>query len=163
MKFKLKGLCLICLIVIIVIIVIVLNISKSDKIINLDNLEKTLLKQYSELNLKKLDKYDISEYFGIVVDDNTSYLFLTNFENDEANPVPFDPQNLIVVVNSKDYMDYYNTLKDYIDGIIQNTEDYQKINLYKNALLKSNQNYFYLVIGMDNNIETIINNYLQSN
>ena len=76
--------------------------------VNLEEVEKTLLKEYE---LRKLEMNDISNYFGISEYDPDTMLFLTDFEESGK---PFSPNTLIVIINNGKYKEYYNTLKGYI-------------------------------------------------
>ena len=141
----------IILIVIIIIILIMLPLFllKKPKA-NLDELETILIKEF---DLRKLENDEISNYFGIT-NNNEETLFLTDFNELDK---PFSPNTLVVIVNNKDYKDYYSTLKGYIDTEISNTT-IDRIKLYQKAIIKTASSYFYLVISNDENIVKVIDN-----
>lgn len=122
-------------------------------IVNLEEVEKTLLKEYE---LRKLEMNDISNYFGISEYDPDTMLFLTDFEELDK---PFSPNTLIVIINNRKYKEYYNTLKEYIEMEIYNSTQKERIELYKNAIIKASSNCFYLIISNDNSISKLISKY----
>ena len=124
--------------------------------VNIDNVETILLRQFSDYNLRKLEKEDISNYFGMIMEEDVPYLFLTDFYEDETNPKPFSPNVLIVFINDSNYKEYANTLKDYVDCEIQNTIDQERLKLYNNKTIYEGSTYFYLVIGEDKNLVKVI-------
>ena len=127
---------------------------KSD--VNLDDLEKALLKECSELNLRKLEREDIINYFGVTISDDDELLFLTDF-TDETKP--FSPNILVAIVNNRNHREYYDALKSYIDMEIANTNDANRLKLYQNAIIKESRYYYYLIIGDNKEIIKVINNY----
>ena len=147
------------IVAIIIIVILSLTSSKDNSNLNLDDLKRNIFKQYSELNLRVLEDEEIRNYFGIDLKDEIDSLFITDFNIDD-NPRPFSPDVLIVVINSKDYKDYATLLKDYIDVEIMNSTDMERVNKYKEAIIVDKKNYYYLVIGTDNNIVKIIDQYL---
>ena len=142
-----------CLIILIGFLIIFIS-SKKNINIDLEKIEKNVLVQYDELNLVKQDKYNLSEYFGINIKDE-DFIFLTDYVFDEEKPVPFSPNNLLIVINT-DNQEMYDILYDYINVEIYNSENLDRINLYKTASLELKDNYLYFIIRFDNNINKII-------
>ena len=121
--------------------------------VNLEEVEKFLLKEYE---LRKLEKDDISNYFGISEYDPDTMLFLTDFEESDK---PFSPNTLIVIINNGKYKEYYNILKGYIEMEINNSTTQERIELYNNTIIKPSSNYFYLIISNDKSISKLISKY----
>lgn len=136
-------------IVIIILIMLPLFLLKKPKA-NLDELETILIKEF---DLRKLENEEISNYFGIT-NNNEETLFLTDFNELDK---PFSPNTLVVIVNNRDYKEYYSALKGYIDTEINNTT-IDRIELYQKAIIKTASSYFYLVISNDENIVKVIDN-----
>lgn len=149
------------IVAIIIIAILSLTSSKDNSNLNLDDLKRNIFKQYSELNLRVLEDEEIRNYFGIDLKDEIDSLFITDFNIDD-NPRPFSPDVLIVVINSKDYKDYATLLKDFIDVEIMNSTDIERVNKYKEAIIVEKRNYYYLVLGIDNNIVKIIDQYFNN-
>ena len=147
---------LIAIVVAIIAIILPLSLLLNRSNVNLEDVEKELLTEFSELNLRKLDKEEIAKYFGTEVIDIDEVLFVTDFVDENK---PFSPNILIVIVNSRNYHDYYNTLKSYLDTEISNSTDYNRIKLYQDTLIKESRNYFYLILGSNKDIIKVINNY----
>ena len=140
-------------------IILPLSLNHNHTEIDLDSLERTLKKQFIELNLKRLEKDEISDYFGILISDESDALFMIDYHEEDALK-PFSPNVLIVIIKDKDYDQYLSTLKDYLDVEINNTIDQERIKLYQSATIKTSRDYFYLVIGSDKNIIKTIDNVL---
>ena len=117
---------------------------------NLEELETLLIKEF---DLRKLEKEEISNYFGITFD-NEKTLFLTDFNEENK---PFSPNTLVVIVNNGNYKEYYSTLKEYINVEIANAS-IDRVELYQKAIMKTASSYFYLVISNDQNIVKVIDN-----
>ena len=144
----------IIIIIITVIILIMLPlIFLNRNTVNLEEVEKVLLKEFE---LRKLESDDISNYFGISDYDPDTMLFLTDYQDLDK---PFSPNTLIVIINNHKYKEYYNTLKEYINVEISNSSDYERVKLYQSAIIKPSSYYFYLIISNDNNISKVISNY----
>lgn len=144
----------IIIISIIVIILIMLPlIFLSRNTVNLEEVEKTLLKEFV---LRKLERDDITNYFGINDYDPDTMLFLTDYQDLDK---PFSPNTLIVIINDYNYREHYDILKGYINAEISNSSDYERVKLYQDAIIKTSSHYFYLIISNDNNISKVISNY----
>lgn len=142
--------------VVILSIILPLTLLSGKSDVNLDDLEKALLKECSELNLRKLEREDIINYFGVTISDDDELLFLTDF-TDETKP--FSPNILVAIVNNRNHREYYDALKSYIDMEIANTIDANRLKLYQNAIIKESRYYYYLIIGDNKDIIKVINNY----
>ena len=152
---------IIIIVVIIVLLAIILPLSLiSHKEVDTSNLESVLLKEYSDVNLRTIDKDEIRDYFGLEIDDDKKALFMTDFQNEDSQK-PFSPNMLIVIVNDSDYQEIADALKSYIDSEINNVEDYERIKLYQEANIQAKSNYYYLVISNDNNVVKIIEKYIK--
>ena len=158
-KKKLIIMIIIIVIIVSLAIILPLSLTNSEKVDTL-NLESVLLKEYSDENLRIIDKEEIRDYFGIELDDEKEVLFMTDFQKDDE-PKPFSPNILIVVINDSDYQEISDALKSYIDSEINNVDDYDRVKLYQEAHIETKGNYYYLVIGNDNNIVKIIENYIK--
>lgn len=147
---------IIAIVVVIIAIILPLSLLLNKSDVNLEEVEKELLFEFSELNLRKLDREEITRYFGINIDDIDNVLFITDFVDEEK---PFNPNILIVIINDRNYQNYYSSLTSYLDTEISNTIDSQRIKLYQNAIINSNRYYFYLVLGDNKDIIKVINKY----
>ena len=150
---------LIISILIIVLVVIISSIIFNNKLVKEYDIEKSknlILEKYPELNLRELDYIDVSMYFGIDLNEIPSSLFLTDFYESEENTV-FNPNNLIIIINSKNIDNYYNTFRGYLDINKDNLENTEDIKKFENAILKKKKNKLYLVLGnKQEEIEKII-------
>jgi hypothetical protein len=73
----------------------------------------------------------------------------------------YDPNILIIVIKSDDVNHYYDILDSFVYTYTNNVENYPKIDLFKNAVVKKKKNIVYLILSNDNkNIEEILNKYL---
>lgn len=151
-----KNIIISLIIVILIAIILPLSLLPRKSDVNLDDLEKALLKECSDLNLRKLERDDIINYFGVTINDDDELLFLTDFKDENK---PFSPNILIAIVNNRDHREYYDVLKSYIDMEIANSSDSERIKLYQNAIIKESRYYYYLVIGNNKDIIKVINNY----
>ncbi len=142
-----KKISLIVLIVVACATAIVLIIPKYSTLVNFDVIEKSFQKNYSDLRI--LDEYDISMYFGIDKNDLQEQLFMTDFISTDENPGIFEPKTLIIIIRDKEIDYYYDILNGYLDS---NKNDLDKdISLYEKAILKKENNYVYLFLGDNNN------------
>ena len=141
------------IIVLAIIVILSLSSNNLNSDLNLDDLKRNIFKQYNELNLRVLENEEIRNYFGIDLKDDIDSLFITDYFVEE-NPKPFSPNVLIVVVNSKDYHDYATLLK--------NSLDMERVNKYKEAIIEEKRNYYYLALGTDKNIVTIIEDFFNN-
>ena len=149
------------IIVLAIIVILSLSSNNLNSNLNLDDLKRNIFKQYNEFNLRVLENEEIRNYFGIDLKDDIDSLFITDYFVEE-NPKPFSPNVLIVVVNSKDYHDYATLLKNYIDVEIMNSLDMERVNKYKEAIIEEKRNYYYLALGTDKNIVTIIEDFFNN-
>ena len=131
------------IIVLAIIVILSLSSNNLNSDLNLDDLKRNIFKQYNELNLRVLENEEIRNYFGIDLKDDIDSLFITDYFVEE-NPKPFSPNVLIVVVNSKDYLDM------------------ERVNKYKEAIIEEKRNYYYLALGTDKNIVTIIEDFFNN-
>ena len=112
---------------------------------NVEKIKDVFLEDYSYYY--QYDQYDISNYFGMIMDEDTSYVFLGDFDEDVNNPRPFSPQELIIAINGKEADNYYEVLQGYIDSNRINVEDSKLIKMFDKAILKKGNNYAYLILG----------------
>lgn len=139
------------LIIFIIGMIILINNNRKSKF-DLDKIEKEMLKEYKELDIRTFDQYDISMYFGFDFNEIPSSLFLSDFAEDPEEPKPFSPKILIIIINTKDVDKYYDSLLGFIDLNENNNEDKKIAKLFNKAILKKGENYVYLVLG-DNSKE----------
>ncbi len=139
------------LIIFIIGMIILINNNRKSKF-DLDKIEKEMLKEYKELDIRTFDQYDISMYFGFDFNEIPSSLFLSDFVEDSEEPKPFSPKILIIIINTKDVDKYYDSLLGFIDLNENNNEDKKIAKLFNKAILKKGENYVYLVLG-DNSKE----------
>lgn len=139
------------LIIFIIGMIILINNNRKSKF-DLDKIEKEMLKEYKELDIRTFDQYDISMYFGLDFNEIPSSLFLSDFAENPEEPKPFSPKILIVIINTKDVDKYYDSLLGFIDLNKNNNEDKKIAKLFNKAILKKGENYVYLVLG-DNSKE----------
>ena len=122
---------------------------------NLDELETILIKEF---DLRKLENEEIAIIHGIgegiLKKEVTDFLksitkiiifFLGDikclkkrkiFIMQQQSDKPFSPNTLVVIVNNRDYKEYYSALKGYIDTEINNTT-IDRIELYQKAIIKT--------------------------
>lgn len=139
------------LIIFIIGMIILINNNRKSKF-DLVKIEKEMLKEYKELDIRTFDQYDISMYFGFDFNEIPSSLFLSDFVEDSEEPKPFSPKILIIIINTKDVDKYYDSLLGFIDLNENNNEDKKIAKLFNKAILKKGENYVYLVLG-DNSKE----------
>lgn len=139
------------LIIFIIGMIILINNNRKSKF-DLDKIEKEMLKEYKELDIRTFDQYDISMYFGFDFNEIPSSLFLSDFAENPEEPKPFSPKILIIIINTKDVDKYYDSLLGFIDLNKNNNEDKKIAKLFNKAILKKGENYVYLVLG-DNSKE----------
>lgn len=134
------------LLVFIVGMIILINNNRKVKF-DLDKIEKEMLKEYKELDIRTFDQYDISMYFGLDFNEIPSSLFLSDFVENAEEPKPFSPKILIIIINTKEVDNYYDSLLGFIDLNKDNSEDKKIAKLFNKAILKKGKNYVYLVLG----------------
>ena len=134
------------LIIFIIGMIILINNNRKSKF-DLDKIEKEMLKEYKELDIRTFDQYDISMYFGFDFNEIPSSLFLSDFAENPEEPKPFSPKILIIIINTKDVDKYYDSLLGFIDLNKNNNEDKKIAKLFNKAILKKGKNYVYLVLG----------------
>lgn len=152
-----KKILILSLIIIFLSIIIYVYYGNNKKI-DIDSLKERLLLEYDEVDL--LDRDDISMCFGIESDLIPSSFFISDFKTTTDNYL-FEPNNLVIVINSKEKDYYYGILRSFLDSNINNRDNTNNLSLYTNAVLKKKKNLVYLILGSKNEkIEKIINNYL---
>lgn len=157
MKLKKKKILLIIIICLISCFLIFM-FNRKDKNINFDELENELNNKFD--NLIVLDQDDLSMYFGFDSTDLSSSLAISDYDKNNGDGL-FDPNFLVIVINSKDSKNYYNILKSYLDSNINNRDKDTKVKLYYDAILKKKGNIVYLILSSDNKkVEDIIKKYL---
>lgn len=157
MKLKKKNFLLIIIICLISCFLIFM-FNKKDKNINFDELENELNNKFD--NLIVLDQDDLSMYFGFDSTVLSSSLAISDYDKNNGDGL-FDPNFLVIVINSKDSKNYYNILKSYLDSNINNRDKDTKVKLYYDAILKKKGNIVYLILSSDNKkVEDIIKKYL---
>lgn len=127
---------------------------KKDYNIDLAKAEKLILKEYSDLNLRSYDDFEIYHYFGFEEEDS-SFLILSNYEEKE-NEV-FNPDDLVIIINSDNPNDYYDELNGFINSNINYFDDIDNIKKYESAIIKVGEKYIYLILGSQaNNIKNTL-------
>ena len=134
-----------CVLLFIVLVVILLFKIFNSKKFDLNKAKDYFTDNYSDI--RTYDQYDISNYFGIPFDEDDNYLFMGDFVDDPDAPKPFDPNELIVVINADNSSEYYELLKGFIDTNLMNQDDSKKIKLFDKAILKKGKKYTYLILG----------------
>lgn len=138
-------------------VIVIMTSQKSNKELDFDLIEKNFTKQYSDIELRKLDKIDVLEYFGI--DMNEKSLYLTDFKDTDK---PFAPKNLLIIIQDDNLEENYDLLNQYINIVLLNSEDHDEIELFNNVILEKENNYLYLILGFDHNVKKVINYYLEN-
>lgn len=157
MKLKKKKILLIIIICLISCFLIFM-FNRKDKNINFDELENELNNKFD--NLIVYDQDDLSTYFGFDSTVLSSSLAISDYDKNNGDGL-FDPNFLVIVINSKDSKNYYNILKSYLDSNINNRDKDTKVKLYYDAILKKKGNIVYLILSSDNKkVEDIIKKYL---
>lgn len=114
---------------------------------DLDLVQKEFMKEFKEYDVREFDQYDISMYFGLDFNEIPSSLFISDFSEDPDEPKPFAPKVLIIVINTQDAEDYYDSLLGFVDLNKNNLEDKKLAKKYEKAILKKGKNYVYLLLG----------------
>lgn len=145
-------------ILLIVLVVILFNKFKI-KTYDINDLKNKLVEGYEELYLTDMDHVDVLELYGFEKSEVDDALYLKSFKmDDEGNDITEDI-NYIIVMNTEDYQYYYEIFESHIDSTKMYTEDKKLLKLYdKNAILKKDKNYVYLIISKKSKeIEEFIN------
>lgn len=154
MKNK-KIVILIILFIVLIIGCLLFSVFMNNKSYNIENIKTELINNYSDL--RELDVYDVSMYFGIDLNDIPSSLFLTDFVEDSENHNPFLPKQLIIVINSNKIDEYYNILQGYLEINKSSLEDIKDIKRFDSTIIKRDKNRLYLILGNNKkDIEKII-------
>lgn len=155
---KRKKLILILAIIVLVVCICTLFIFRKNKSIDFKKLEEELSARYDDLRV--FDQYDISMYFGIDSDVLSSSLFMSDY-NESGEDSLFDPDHLIIVIDSKDSQNYYDILSGFINSNINNRDINSKLNLYTEAIFKKKKNLVYLILGSNKEqVEKVLKKYL---
>lgn len=145
-------------ILLIVLVVILFNKFKI-KTYDINDLKNKLVEGYEELYLTDMDHVDVLELYGFEKSEVEDALYLKSFKmDDEGNDITEDV-NYIIIMNTEDYQYYYEIFESHIDSTKMYTEDKKLLKLYdKNAILKRDKNYVYLIISKKSKeIEEFIN------
>ena len=131
--------------ILLLIIICIVAFGLRNKTFNVEKVEKDFTDSYSYYRV--FDEYDLTNYFGIIAQEIDSYVVLGDYYDDPEEPKPFTPNELIVVINDKDPIDYYEIMRGFLDSYMLNEEDAKKMKLYENAILKKGNRYTYLIFG----------------
>ena len=131
------------IITLILLIYYIINI-KEDYVFVSNDLSLQLIEKYDDLNLRQMDYYDISTYFGLAINDMQNVLFISDFSGNDENV--FNPKELIIIVDRDENRDFYNYLRDYVEMNARNIETEEKL-LYEKAIIEENDKVIYLVMG----------------
>ena len=145
-------------ILLIAIVVILLNKFKI-KTYDINDLRNKLVDGYEELYLTDMDHVDILNLYGFEKSEVEDALYLTSLKLDEEGNDITEELNYIIIMNTEDYQYYYEIFESHIDSTKRYTEDKKTLKLYdKNAILKKDKNYVYLIISKKSkDIEEFIN------
>lgn len=145
-------------ILLIVLVVILFNKFKI-KTYDINDLKNKLVEGYEELSLTDMDHVDVLELYGFEKSEVEDALYLKSLKmDDEGNDITEDI-NYVIVMNTENYQYYYEIFESHIDSTKMYTEDKKLLKLYdKNAILKKDKNYVYLIISKKSKeIEEFIN------
>lgn len=145
-------------ILLIAIVVILLNKFKI-KTYDINDLRNKLVDGYEELYLTDMDHVDILSLYGFEKSEVEDALYLKSLKLDEEGNDITEELNYIIIMNTEDYQYYYEIFESHIDSTKRYTEDKKLLKLYdKNAILKKDKNYVYLIISKKSkDIEEFIN------
>ncbi len=143
---------------IILLVFILISINKdTSKTYDVERLQSIIMGEYEDISLKEMDQIDLLNSFGINIEEipNSALLMSTNGEQD----VPYSSKdNYVIIINSEKHQYYYDMLYSQIDSITRYSEDEKTVELYKNAIIKHDNNYVYMIVGVHaKEIEQIIN------
>ena len=145
--------------VLLVVLSIILFLKFKIKTYDVNDLKDKLINGYEELYLNEMDHVDVLNLYGFEKNEVEDALFLKSLKmDDEGNDITED-LNYIIIMNTENYQYYYEIFESHIDSTIMYTENKKELKLYnKNAILKKDKNYVYLIISKKSkDIETFIN------
>ncbi len=143
---------------IILLVFILISINKdTSKTYDVERLQSIIMGEYEDINLKEMDQIDLLNSFGINLDEiPNSALLMT--PNDEPEVAYSSKDNYVIIINTEEHQHYYDMLYSQIDSITRYSEDEKTVELYKNAIIKHDNNYVYMIVGQHaKEIEKIIN------
>lgn len=138
-------------ILLIMIITVVINVVSniSWKQYDIGAIQEQNLRYYSDNGLRIMDFIDMTSMFGIPLDETNEATFLSNI-----NPLdePTLDSMIVVVINTETPEYYYDIFRSYLDSYIINLEDSDVVQMYRDAVLKSGDNYVYFILGRESKI-----------
>lgn len=153
------GILIIFMSILLVVLAVILFNKFKIKTYDINSLKDSLINGYEELNLTEMDQIDVLSEYGFEKSEVEDALYLKSLVlDDEGNDITKD-FNYIIIMNTEDYQNYYEIFESHIDSTIMYTEDKKLLKLYsKNAILKKDKNYVYLIISKQSkDIEEYIN------
>ena len=151
---------IICIMVVIGCLIALLS-RKNEYVFDSNSFYEAFEKRFDDLNLHRLDMYDIGSFFGLGYSSDEEVLFMSDFLGTEDNHI-FNPNELVIVVDEKNNEDYYDYLLNYVDMQINNLDDTDKINLYRNAIINKNGKVIYYIMSIrQNDINEFIEEYFK--
>ena len=144
------------LLIILIFLIFSLSADKT-KTYDVVKLHSIIIGEYEDLSLREMDKIDLLTKFGIIKEEIPESLALMSYsENTDGENIA--PETYIMIINTENYQYYYDMLESQIDSIVRYSENQEEINLYTNSILKSGENYVYLIVSSEaKSIEQLIN------
>lgn len=156
-KAKVGILVIIASILLIGLIVIISNFEQPKRY-DVDNLKSALINEFEELNLFEMDNFDVLAEFGFGSEEVPDGLYLKSLVMDEKGQDVTEDKNIIIILNTENYQYYHDIFQSHIESNIMYTEDKKIFKLYNKAILKSEENYVYLIVSNKaKDIEKFIN------
>ena len=119
-----KGIILavIASILLILLIVLLLNI-KTPKTYDISKLNNLLINEYQSLYLNEMDHIDVLNEFGFEKSEVEDALYLKSLEIDKDGNDITKERNLIIIMNTEKYEEYYGIFESHITSNKMYTED----------------------------------------
>lgn len=129
----------------------------TSKTYDVERLKSILIGEYEDLSLIEMDQMDLVELFALEKSEIPNSLLLKNRQIDEeGNNV--GKACYIILINTEKYQYYYDVLASQIDAMVKFSEVPEEVELYSNAIIKSDANYVYMIAcDRAKEIEEIIN------
>jgi hypothetical protein len=158
-KRAIIGILAVIVSILLVAIVVILFNKFKIKTYDVNKLKESLINGYEELYLSEMDHVDVLSLYGFEKNEVEDALYLKSLKlDDEGNDIT-ENVNYIIIMNTDNYQYYYEIFESHIDSTKMYTEDKKLLKLYdKNAILKKDKNYVYLIISKKSKeIEEFIN------
>lgn len=136
--------CLTLLMVLTVAINVISNVSWKEY--NVGAVQEQCIRYYEEKGIRLMDFIDMTNMFGISLDEASDATFLSNIDTFED---PTLDSMMIIVINTDSPEYYYDIFRSYLDSYILNLEDLDVVNMYKDAVLEKGDNYVYFISGQE--------------